>query len=208
MAAILGLAGRPTDAVHTPSIELASSAWQAGEPLWIPDSTQDPRAQRALMPKETGLRTAMLYPVRQGRRVVGVLDLSCRATRALEERLMDTLHAIGNQIGQLLQRAAAEQARGENEARLRSLTNLTSDWYWEMDPAYTFTRLEGRRGTGGDQDLRRRLIGIRRWERGLEGEGGLGAHPAGLDRRQPFFELLLWGTMSHGPTRVVPVSAR
>src|SRR5258706_37813 len=183
MAAILGLAGRPTDAVHTPSIELASSAWQAGEPLWIPDSTQDPRAQRALMPKETGLRTAMLYPVRQGRRVVGVLDLSCRATRALEERLMDTLHAIGNQIGQLLQRAAAEQARGENEARLRSLTNLTSDWYWEMDPAYTFTRLEGRRVTRGDKDLERRLIGIpalceaEGWDSGryyrLEADGAL-----------------------------------
>ena len=61
MAAILGLAGRPTDAAHTPSIELAASVRQAGEALWIPDSTQDTRAQRALMPKETGLRTAMLF---------------------------------------------------------------------------------------------------------------------------------------------------
>jgi diguanylate cyclase (GGDEF)-like protein/PAS domain S-box-containing protein len=206
MAAILGLAGRPTDTAHAPAIELAASVWQTGEPLWIPDSTQEPRAQRALMPKETGLRTAMLYPVRQGRRVVGVLDLSCRATRALEERLMDTLHAIGNQIGQLLQRAAAEQARGENEARLRSLTNLTSDWYWEMDPAYTFTRLEGRRVTGGDKDLERRLIGIRRWESGLEVEGGWDAHRTVLDARQPFFDVLMWRTMSDGRTRFVRVS--
>jgi len=128
------LAGRPTDAAHAPAIELAASVWQTGEPLWIPDSTQESRAQRALMPKETGLRTALLYPVRQGRRVVGVLDLSCRATRALEERLLDTLHAIGNQIGQLLQRAAPSRPGAKTRRACAALTNLTSDWYWEIGP--------------------------------------------------------------------------
>lgn len=206
MAAILSMAGRPTDAALTPGAGLAGTVWQSGEPLWISDSTQDPRALRALMPKETGLRTALLYPVRHGRRVVGVLDLSCRATRAPEKRLLDTLNAIGNQIGQLLQRAVAERARRESEVRLRSLTNLSSDWYWELDAAYSFTLIEGRHVAGGDKELERRLIGIRRWESGLQVEGGWGAHRAILDARKPFFDVLMWRTMSDGRIRFISVS--
>src|SRR5712671_4534562 len=206
MAAILSMAGRPADAALTPGVGLAGAVWQSGEPLWIPDSTQDPRALRSLMPKETGLRTALLYPVRYGRRVVGVLDLSSRATRAPEKRLLDSLNSIGNQIGQLLQRAVAEHARGESEARLRSLTNLSADWYWELDATYSFTRLEGRNVAGGDKDLERRLVGIRRWESGLQVEGGWEAHRAILDARKPFFDVLMWRTMSDGRSRFIRVS--
>jgi diguanylate cyclase (GGDEF)-like protein/PAS domain S-box-containing protein len=204
--AAFSAAGRPGEVSLQPGIGLAGSAWQSGEPLWIPDATQDPRARNALMHQETGLHALLLFPVRQGRRVVGVLDLSCRAVRAPEERFLETLRAIANHIGPLLQRAGAEQARRESDARLRSLTNLSADWYWELDTGYAFTRLEGRHVAGGDKDLARRLIGIRRWESGLEVDGGWDAHRALLDTRKPFYDALMWRTMSDGSIRYMSVS--
>ena len=204
--AAFSAAGRPGEVALKPGVGLPGSVWQTGEPLWIADATKDPRARNALMHEETGLRAVLLFPVRHARRIVGVLDLSCRAVRAPEERFLETLRAIGNHIGPLLQRAAAEQARRESEARFRSLTNLSSDWYWELDAGYSFTRLEGRHVAGGDKDLARRLIGIRRWESGLEVEGGWDAHRALLDARKPFYDVLMWRTMSDGRVRYMSVS--
>jgi diguanylate cyclase (GGDEF)-like protein/PAS domain S-box-containing protein len=198
--------GRPGELALQPGVGLAGSVWQSGEPLWIADATQDSRAHDALMHEETGLSAVLLFPVRHGLRIVGVLELSCRAVRAPEERFIETLGAIGNQIGPLLQRSLAEQARRESEARFRSLTNLSSDWYWELDANYSFTRLEGRHVAGGDKDLARRLIGIRRWESGLEVEGGWEAHRALLDARKPFYDVLMWRAMSDGRIRYVSVS--
>lgn len=206
MEATFSAVGRRGELALKPGVGLAGSVWQTGEPLWIPDAAQDPRARRALMHEETGLHAVVLFPVQHGRRVIGVLELSCRAVRAPEGRFMETLRAIGNHIGPLLQRAAAEQGRRDSEARFRSLTNLSSDWYWELDATYSFTRLEGRRVAGGDKDLARRLIGIRRWESGLEVEGGWDAHRALLDARKPFYDVLMWRTMSDGRLRYVSVS--
>ena len=105
---------------------------------------------------------------------------------------METLETIAHHLGPLLQRASVEQARRDSDARLRSLTHLSADWYWELDPTYSFTRIEGRNVAGGDKELARRLIGIRRWESGLEVEGGWEAHRAILDARKPFYEVLMW----------------
>jgi PAS domain S-box-containing protein len=119
------LGGQPGDVALKPGVGLAGLVWQSGEPLWVADATQDSRAHKALMHEETGLRAVLLFPVRHGRRIVGVLELSCRAVRAPEERFLETLRAIGNHIGPLLQRAVAEQARRDSETRFRSLTNLS-----------------------------------------------------------------------------------
>jgi diguanylate cyclase (GGDEF)-like protein/PAS domain S-box-containing protein len=103
-------------------------------------------------------------------------------------------------------RKAAESALRDSEGRFRSLTHLSSDWFWEQDVEYRFTRLEGRHVTGGDVRLRQQLMGRPRWESGLEAEGGWDAHRAALDARQPFDDLLMWRTMPDGSMRYVRVS--
>jgi diguanylate cyclase (GGDEF)-like protein/PAS domain S-box-containing protein len=198
--------GRPGEVALKPGVGLAGAVWQTGEPLWIADAMEDPRALNALMPEETGLRAVLLFPVRQGRRIVGVLDLSSRAIRSPEPRFLETLESVCHHLGPLLQRASAEQARRDSEARFRSLTQLSADWYWETDASYSFTRLEGRNVAGGDKDLSRRLIGIRRWESGLEIEGGWDAHRALLEARKPFYDVLMWRPMSDGRPRYMSIS--
>ena len=41
------------------------------------------------------------------------------------------------------ERMRVETQQRESDMRFRSLTELSSDWYWEMDEQYRFTRIEG-----------------------------------------------------------------
>jgi len=100
----------------------------------------------------------------------------------------------------------ALRALRESEARFRSLTNLSSDWYWEQDTEFRFTRLEGRLVAGGDPHLKSRLIGQRRWDSGLQVEGGWEAHRELLAARLPFHDVLMWRPRGDGSTRYLRVS--
>ena len=189
-----------------PGEGLVGTVWQSGEPLWVPDSQADTRARRTQLAKESGLQAAVLFPIHAGARVAAVLEFTSRRMRQPDKRLWQTLGAIGAQIGQFLGRAEAERAVRESEARFRALTNLSTDWYWELDAQYRFTRLEGRNVAGGDPGLQRRLIGQARWDTGLEIEGGWDAHRALLEARQPFHDVLMWRPMADGRVRYMRVS--
>ncbi|MCD6043734.1 MAG: multi-sensor hybrid histidine kinase, partial [Burkholderiales bacterium] len=144
-----------TEATHDlglrPGDGLVGTVWQTGEPVWIPDITGNRRASelRRKLAEQTGLRAAAIFPIREGNRVSAVLEFGARRIRQPDKRLWQTLGAIGTQIGQFLSRAEAERAVRESEARWRAMTNLSSDWYWELDSEYRFTRLEGSNVAGG-----------------------------------------------------------
>src|SRR5439155_17645893 len=146
-------------------------------------------------------------PISTAGRVTAVLEVTSRRLRAPHKRVQQAMQVIASMIGQYLERTAAEQAVRESEARFRSLTALSSDWYWEQDASYRFTRLEGRYVTGGDEGLRTRLVGMQRWESGgLEIEGGWDAHRAILDARQPFHDVLMSRELADGTLRYMQVS--
>src|ERR1043165_4228393 len=185
---------------------LVGSVWRSGEPLWVGDATGDPRAFRKEIARATGLRAAVLFPVRSSGRVMGVLDFSSRRLRPPHKRLQQALHVIATLIGQYLERADAEQAVRDSEARFRSLTNLSSDLYWEQDAQYRFTQIEGRLIADSDTRLRQRMLGKTRWESGLEADGGWDAHRALLDARKPFHDALMWRILPDGSWRYLNIS--
>ena len=190
-----------------PGAGLVGAVWQSGEPLWLADSTQDGRALRKEFSQRTGLRAAVLFPVRSGERVTAVVAYTCRRMRAPHKRLQQAMLVVTSMMGEQLRRAGAEQAVRESEARFRSLTNLSSDWYWEQDAQHRFTRLEGRYVAGDNPELLSRLIGATRWEsEGLEVEGGWDEHRRLLDARQPFYDALMWRPMPDGSVRYMMVS--
>ena len=87
----------------------------------------------------------------------------------------------------------------DNEARFRALTELSSDWYWEMDEDLRFTRLQrGQRDTINlhDDDI----IGKHRWE--LPGElirpSSWDEHRATLLARKPFRDVMFRRWMPDG----------
>jgi diguanylate cyclase (GGDEF)-like protein/PAS domain S-box-containing protein len=92
------------------------------------------------------------------------------------QRIIDTEKA---------ERMRAEAALGESETRFRSLTALSSDWYWEQDDQYRFIDASSglRERTGNDEHL-----GKTRWELPAVGvsEERWAAHRADLEAHRPF----------------------
>jgi diguanylate cyclase (GGDEF)-like protein/PAS domain S-box-containing protein len=54
----------------------------------------------------------------------------------------------------------------ESEARFRSLTELSTDWFWEQDEDYRFVSFSGGQGVSGWGPDQEKAVGLRRWELG------------------------------------------
>lgn len=88
------------------------------------------------------------------------------------------------------ERKHAESALRESEARFRSLTEVSSDWYWEQDEDLRYTQLS--RGIEDSIGVpAAEFIGKRRWDSVVIGlsEADWTAHKAALDAHQPFQDL-------------------
>jgi diguanylate cyclase (GGDEF)-like protein/PAS domain S-box-containing protein len=80
-----------------------------------------------------------------------------------------------------------------SEARFRALTELSSDWYWEMDSEYRFTRIEyGSRLSRPGLPPSEELLGRRRWDLDVElvHPTTWDEHRALLQARRPYRDLL------------------
>src|SRR3954470_20770120 len=108
---------------------------------------------------------------------------------------------ISEQVG-------AERRLRESEGRFRSLTHLSSDWYWEQDAAFRFTILSGPGAasvSNGDPTV---YLGLTRWETpDLEPmSGDWATHRAQLERHEPFRDLVLRRRLPDGGARYMSVS--
>jgi diguanylate cyclase (GGDEF)-like protein/PAS domain S-box-containing protein len=97
------------------------------------------------------------------------------------------------------ERESLIQRISDSEARFRALTELSSDWYWEMDESLRFTLLrQGARGSFGLSDDE--VIGKHRWE--LPGEliqpSSWDEHRATLLSHRPFRDVMFRRWMPDG----------
>ncbi len=96
------------------------------------------------------------------------------------------------------ERVAREELR-RSEARFRSLTELSSDWFWEQDAALCFTYLSPgfAARSGGDPA---RILGSKRWEfeEVVPASGAWADHRAVLEARQPFRDFEQISTRADG----------
>ncbi|HEY4889629.1 MAG TPA: PAS domain S-box protein [Candidatus Dormibacteraeota bacterium] len=105
---------------------LAGRVWETGAPVSVPDVASDdsPRSAAAVA---AGLRGIVGFPVRSGRRVVGMIALHTWAPRELDEGLVAVMNDVGSQIGEFVERKRAEIALQESEKRMRSVLDNVSD---------------------------------------------------------------------------------
>jgi diguanylate cyclase (GGDEF)-like protein/PAS domain S-box-containing protein len=108
------------------------------------------------------------------------------------------------------ERSALIERLVASEARFRALTELSSDWYWEMDAELRFTRVEhGLMMVRHPAHLRPDdILGRRRWELGGEliHPASWDEHRATLEARRPFRDVVVRRTGRDGSFRYVASS--
>lgn len=146
-------------AVFRPGAGLAGRVCQSGQPLWILSGSKDARASQTALAHETGMEGAFVFPVIAEDKTIGVLAFASRTVREPDDRLLQAVQNIGHQLGQFLQRQQVADTLRQSEARFRGLTELSSDWVWEQDRDFRFTKIVGT-GMVGTGDI----LGKTLWE--------------------------------------------
>jgi diguanylate cyclase (GGDEF)-like protein/PAS domain S-box-containing protein len=98
-------------------------------------------------------------------------------------------------------------ANDASEERWRQLARLSSDWYWEQDAQFRFTRIEGALERHAQIHVAE-VVGKARWELPATniGAGGWAAHRARLEARQPFRDFVIGRIGGDGEPYWVSVS--
>ncbi|HEY8816554.1 MAG TPA: EAL domain-containing protein [Candidatus Dormibacteraeota bacterium] len=134
--------GRDTSAYEATASEvtykrgegLPGRVWEAGAPMSVADLAADGSA-RAAAAVAAGLHGIAGFPVRSGRRVVGMISLYTWAARELDEGLVAVMNDVGSQTGEFVERKRAEVALQDSEKRMRSVLDNVSDGLATIDHA-------------------------------------------------------------------------
>ena len=111
---------------------LAGRVWESGAPVSMPDLAED-NPVRSAAAIAVGLHGAIGFPVRSGRRVVGMISLHTWAPRNIDDGLIAVMNDVGSQIGEFVERKRAEVALQESEKRMRSVLDNVSDGLATID---------------------------------------------------------------------------
>lgn len=123
--------------------------------------------------QSAGVGSAAVFPIRGLDASLGVMLFYASEKNAFTGDIVLALERVARNIAFALsnferdaQRVLVEDALRESEARFRALTLLSSDWYWEQDADYRFTRMDSRHLAGDPGP--NRLIGRRLWDSRME----------------------------------------
>jgi diguanylate cyclase (GGDEF)-like protein/PAS domain S-box-containing protein len=186
--------------VNEPSIdqfvERSRLVWQSGRAVWSNEVHSTPAAQ-----------TAFAFGVVSEGKTIGVLTFSGRSASRPDERLQQASRVIGSQVGQFLQRKQTEEALRESEARFRSLTQMSSDFFWESDAQHRLTSIVHGPSYPGT-DVGYGAVGKTLWDIPAlsPDEAGWAAHRATLESHVPFRDFEFSRAAPDGTARYYSVS--
>jgi diguanylate cyclase (GGDEF)-like protein/PAS domain S-box-containing protein len=180
--------------------------WQAGKPVWSTDLPRMPGV--AGRPGDGGYATFAFPAIAQGK-TIAMLAFSGHSAREPDQSLLDATPAIGSLFAQFLRRMEAEDSLRESEARFRSLTHMSSDFFWETDAQHRISSIVHGPSYAAAQ-VGRGVIGHTPWgiPSARPDQAGWTAHKATLDNQLPFRDFEFARTMPDGGTRFFMVSGQ
>jgi len=110
--------------------------------------------------------------------------------------------------GKLKERKQTPRKQQHEDQGLKGLIDLISDWYWEQDFEFRFTRLEGRLVTDGESIWDEHFFGKRFWETKLmiDGSAGWDTYHSLLKTYKGFRDVIMFLELSDGNRRYLNVS--
>jgi diguanylate cyclase (GGDEF)-like protein len=179
--------------------------WQSGKTVW---SNDVPRANAAAVAPAKGARFATFaIPVVWHGRTIALLSFSGHTAREPDQSFVDAAPAVGSLFGQFLQRCDAEESVSESEARFRSLTQLSSDFFWESDAQHRLSSIVHGPGYVA-APVGYGALGKTPWEMpsASPDENGWKVHKQMIESRLPFRDFEIARPSGDGVTRHFAVS--
>lgn len=100
---------------------LPGRVWQERQPFWVEKLQLDDNFPRLPMAMAEGLTSAVAFPVRVGKQVLGMAEMFRTDPAPRDEELIDFLKLAGGQIGLFLERIRADEDLTSAEAHYRLL---------------------------------------------------------------------------------------
>jgi PAS domain S-box-containing protein len=112
---------------------LAGEVWQTGEPKWIANLADDANFPNAGIAVKAGMGSAFGVPIKVAGEVLHVLEFFSPKIALPDPELLQTLGAIGSQLGQLIERKANEEALRKSEMRKAAILQSALDCIISFD---------------------------------------------------------------------------
>lgn len=150
---------------------LAGTAFRTGQACISNDFLLDERT-RAWHDIATlqSVASAAAYPLLTNKACTAVLLFYSPEKNPFDEEMIELLQGMADNVSFALdnfhhedQRREAEKILRDSEARFRSLTQLSSDFYWEVDALLRFTKYEGKIVGDSNTNAVMQLIGNHIW---------------------------------------------
>jgi PAS domain S-box-containing protein len=94
-------------------IGLPGRIWEAGEPIWIADLATDDNFPRGPVAARSELTSGFGFPIKLREEVSGVMEFFTRDQQIVDPTLLEVMAAIGNQLGQFIERNRIQTERSE-----------------------------------------------------------------------------------------------
>jgi len=111
----------------TPGLGLPGTVWIEAKPKWMFDLSRETYFPRLPSAAASGVRSGFAFPIQVTGSVLGVMEFFDFQTREPNPQLLEVLARIGVQLGQFLERAAAEAKQANLLSVLQATFDATAD---------------------------------------------------------------------------------
>ena len=113
---------------------LPGRVWEDREARWISEIPADEDHPKVRTVIDAGLRSVLVFPIRRGDRVLGVIEILAREVMQPDEALIEDCERFGRQIGEFIARELAQRELMSSRDELRTVLRSMPVGVTVVDP--------------------------------------------------------------------------